>query len=123
MTDQKQGQDAPETIWFAPNDGDLNGKGWAGVCSGEDKLYWETSAAHHPDDNEIPYTRKDIADARIAELEGELVGPKIDRNGIAIFKVRAKARNDALDEAAKLCGHNWFAKDIRALKSPTQENE
>mgnify|MGYP003654466936 CR=1 FL=1 len=62
--------DAPETKWLTPNGGLPTGAPW-------------------PKSELVEYTRTDISQARIAELEAAL----------------ATARNDAFQEAANACCH------------------
>jgi hypothetical protein len=69
--------DAPETIWAGPSQDD-KGVFW-------DVGHWDADY----DEKCIEYTRTDVAQARIAQLEADL----------------ATARNNALQEAADACCH------------------
>ncbi len=60
--------EAPERIWFAPDEAETDEYGWAGVVSGKDRLFFETEPAHNPlDTDTVEYVRAD----RIEALEAE----------------------------------------------------
>jgi len=62
--------EAPERIWFAPDEAETDENGWSGVVSGKDRLFFETEYAHNSLDADIvEYVRADLSEALDAEAE------------------------------------------------------
>ena len=112
-------QDAPETIWIKPNGLYASGK-WLHAGEWVDHSVLGYSNA---------YTRKDLSDARIAELEAQNANMQIllDWQMTTSSEQLATARNEVLEEVmAKLGGRTISGEHqhmgiIRALKTPEGE--
>jgi hypothetical protein len=95
--------DAPETIWAWPHD---DKRGWyAGGCSTEVNLGMLGKQA----DEQFEYTRTDISQARVAELEGSLDRAEMNCQYLA-QEVEARqariAQLEAANDAAEQSGQN-----------------
>ena len=105
MTDEVEG--APETIWAIRHDNAYPEEG------GE----WLDGAAGFREElNPIPYTRKDIADKRIADLNTENIRLK---NDCDIILANLDSLQDATGESLEWDDASVVEQIRSALKSPT----